>query len=226
MRNISWIQLSTHLSLLCLLFFSSSVRSPPQETVIQELLQQEPSPQEPFFMAGPAYIHPMGFSPSGTAFSCVSLHGVTSSARKPIPMWSLSSEGHSPWQDLVSAQASHMVTAFFGHIYPFLVWGPPQAAGRYLLPHGSPSAEDRQPASPWSLSWTAGEFALAHGASPTCPSPLTLLSGELFLQHTQSSLPGAAAQQVYPVLKRVICRHCYCWWWLGLGYQCVHLGAI
>ncbi|XP_050759950.1 thymidine kinase 2, mitochondrial isoform X3 [Gymnogyps californianus] len=67
---------------------------------------------------------------------------------------------HRSCQEPVPAWASHGVTASFGHP-PALVWGPPRAAGGYLLHHGPPWAAGGQPASsPWSSPRAAGEFLL------------------------------------------------------------------
>ena len=63
---------------------------------------------------------------------------------------------HRSWQEPAPAQASHGVTASFGHP-PALAWGASWSAGGYLLHHGPPWAAGGQPASPWSALRAAGE---------------------------------------------------------------------
>jgi len=79
--------------------------------------------------------------------------------------------------------ASHQATAFFRHP-PAPTWGPPWAAGGYLLHHGPP----------WAAGVTIcltvvfstgcrGISAPVPGAPPPPSSSLTLVSAELFLSH-------------------------------------------
>lgn len=156
-----------------------------------------PLPRLPFFMTCSSMRLSYGLlslrsslflceSPQG--HSCVSLHKVRSPARKPTLVWVSLFTGPQPLTGACfSTGFSHGHSLLWAQL-PLLVWSSPQAAGRYLLPHGLPSAEDGQPAPPWpASSWTAGESALAHGAPPTFPSPLTLVSAKLFLQHSLSS---------------------------------------
>ena len=116
------------------------------ETVLHELLQCESLPWA-------TVLHELlqhGSLPWGavlqeqTAPVCVP-HGITSPDRKPT-----------------LAQASHRVTASFRAHPTALVWGPPRAAGGYLVHHEPPWAAGGQPASPWSSPWTAGESLLWH----------------------------------------------------------------
>jgi len=56
---------------------------------------------------------------------------------------------HGSCQDPAPAQAPHWVTASFRHSSA-PAWGPPQAAGGYLLHHGPPWAVGQQTVLPWS----------------------------------------------------------------------------
>jgi len=84
---------------------------------------------------------------------------------------------------------SHRVTDSFRHTSA-PAWGLPRAAGGYLLHRGPPWAAGRQPASPWSSSWAAGEKSLLWHLEHLLPAPssLTLVPGELFLSHSLTPL--------------------------------------
>ena len=71
----------------------------------------------------------------------------------------LSPQIHRSFQEPAPVWASHGVTASFGHPHA-LAWGPPWAAGGYLLHRGPPWAAGGQPASPWSSPRAAGESLL------------------------------------------------------------------
>ena len=180
---------------LLTLFPCSSVGSLPWETVLHELLQCESFPRA-------AVLHKLlqhGSLPRGavlqeqTAPAWVP-RGVTSPASKPAPAWApLSPWGHRSCQEPAPARASHGVTASFGHP-PAPAWGPPRAAGGYLLHLGPPWAAGGQPASPWSSPQAAGE-SLLRRLEHLLPSFFTDLGvcSVVPLTSSHSSLPAAIA---------------------------------
>ena len=147
---------------LLTLFPCSSVGSLPRETVLHELLQRESFPwatvlHEPLQSGS----HPRGAVLQEQTAPAWVPHGVTSPASKPAPAWARLSAGP---QVLPGACCS--VGFPRGHGLPQVhpcaqVWGPPWAAGRYLLWQVSMGAGG-QPASPWSSPWAAGESLLWH----------------------------------------------------------------
>jgi len=144
---------------------------------------------------------------------------------------SLSPRVHRSCQEPAPAQASHGVTDSYGHP-PALAWCPPWAAGGYLL-HCGP---------PWAGRGTAcltmvfstgcmGISAPAPGAPPHPPSALTLVSAELILTQSHSSLQLQMPLCIwrrfifFPFLT-MVSRRCYhVTDRLGLGQQRVCLGT-
>jgi len=119
------------------LFPFSKVGSLSRETVVQKILQRESFPQGAVLQeqAAPTWVP----------------HRVTSPANKTAPAWApFSPRVYRSWQEPAPARASHWVTASFGHP-PALVWGPPWAAGGYLLYCGPPLTVGGQPFSPSSF---------------------------------------------------------------------------
>ena len=163
-------------------FTNFSNESFPWATVLHELLQHGSHPWGAVLQeqTAPAWVP----------------RGVTSPASKPASAWAPLSTGPRVrrfCQEPAPARASHGVTASFGHP-PAPAWGPPRAAGGYLLHRGRPWAAGGQPAAPWSSPRAAGESlsAPAPGAPPPPPSSLTLVSAELFLSHLLTPLSLAA----------------------------------
>ena len=146
-------------------------------------------------------------------------------------MWAKEQQGHKSCQKPAPAWSLHRVTASFGHP-PAPAWGPPWAAGGYLLHRGPPWATEGQPASPWSSPGAAGESLLWHLEHLL---PL-LLCWPWCLQscfsHIFSLLSPAANRPdfFFPFLNMLSQRHyLHCWWaqpwpaagrsrsWLALG---------
>jgi len=107
--------------------------------------------------------------------SCSSVgpsHGVQSFRNRLLQRWSTMGSQvlpanllqlglHSPWvhrsfQDPAPARALSLLQVH----PPAPVWGPPRAAGGYLLHRGPPWAAGAQPASPWSSPQAVGESPL------------------------------------------------------------------
>ena len=178
-------------------FPCSSVGSLPRETVLHELLQRESFPWATVLHELLQHgSHPRGAVLQEQTAPAWVPRGVTSPASKPASAWAPLSTGprvRRSCQEPAPARASHRVTASFGHP-PAPAWGPPRAAGGYLLHRGRPWAAGGQPASPWSSPRAAGESlsAPAPGAPPPPPSSLTLVSAELFLSHLLTPLSLAA----------------------------------
>jgi len=122
----------------------SSVGSLPWETVLHKLLQCASFPWG-------AALHKLlqSGSPMGSQVLPENL----------LHLVLLSPWDHRSCQEPAPAQASHGVTASFGHP-PAIVWGPSWAAGGYLLHHRPPWTAGGQPASPWSSPRSAGESLL------------------------------------------------------------------
>ena len=128
----------------------------------------------------------------------------------------LSPWGHRSCQEPAPARASHGVTASFGHP-PALVWGPPWAAGGYLLHRGPPWAAGGQPASPWSSPGAAGESLCSGAWSTSSPSFFTDLGvcRVVFLTYSNSSLwlQLLFCSNFSPFLNMLSQRHYHrCWW--------------
>jgi len=127
----------------------SSVRSLPRETVLHQLLQCESFPQAAVLYK----LLQCGSLPRGAVFPEQTApawvpHRVKSLASKPAPAWALLSVG---LQVLPGACSS--VGYPQGHsilrAHPLApAWGPPWAAGGYLLHCGPPWAAGAQPVSP------------------------------------------------------------------------------
>ena len=145
---------------LLTLFPCSSVGSLPRETVLHELLQRESLPQA-------TVLHELlqhGSLPRVQSFRNRLLQHGSPVGSQALPANLLQRGLLSPWvrrscQEPAPARASHGVTASFGHP-PAPAWGPPRAAGGYLLHRGPPWAAGGQPASPWSSPRAAGESLL------------------------------------------------------------------
>jgi len=107
-------------------------------------------------------------------------------------------------QEPAPAWAAHKVTASFGHP-PAPAWGPPLAAGGYLLHRGPPWTAGGQPASPWSSSRAAGE-CLLQCLERLPPSFFTDLGvcRVISLKYFHSSVSTDVPQHVFPLLKYVI----------------------
>ena len=144
-------------------FPCSSVGSLPRETVLHELLQRESFPWATVLHELLQHgSHPRGAVLQEQTAPAWVPRGVTSPASKPASAWAPLSTGprvRRSCQEPAPARASHGVTASFGHP-PAPAWGPPRAAGGYLLHRGPPWAAGGQPASPWSSPWAAGESLL------------------------------------------------------------------
>jgi len=148
---------------------------------------------------------PWGAIPPEQAAPAWVPHRVKSPASNP-PAWSPpSSRVHRSCQEPAPAQASHCFTASFRHA-PVPVWGPPWAAGGYLLQPGPPWAAGGQPVSPCSSSQAAGEILCSGAWSTSSPSFFTDLAvfRAVSLTWSPSSLLTAVPQQVFPLLKYVI----------------------
>ena len=174
---------------LLTLFPCSSVGSLPRETVLHELLQRESLPQA-------TVLHELlqhGSLPRVQSFRNRLLQHGSPAGSQVLPANLLQRGLLFPWvhrscQEPAPAWAFHRVTASFGHP-PAPAWGPPQAAGGYLL-HCKPSMGCRGTACLTMVFTTGcrGISALAPGAPPPPPSSLTLVSAELFLSHLLTPL--------------------------------------
>jgi len=93
----------------------------------------------------PVQILSTGCCPSGTECSSMGPPWAAVPTRKLAPAWA---PLHKPCFLPVdcSIMGSPVVAASLRTCPPALAWGPPQAAGRYLLHHGLPWAAGRQPA--------------------------------------------------------------------------------
>lgn len=151
----------------------------------------------------------MGFSPSGTTCSYVGLHG-----------------GHKFCQETHSS----VVPLFTGpqpmilFQHRLLTWSQPSLGASAPFGVGSLAGCRWRSALPWaSISWrrtTCLTMVFIMGCRGICSGTWSTshlsfsadcgVHRAVSLTHSQSSLPGAAAQQVYPDLKRVILRHCHC----------------
>ena len=152
-----------------------------------------------------------------TLLQCGSLVGSQVLPENLLQCGLLSPQIRRSCQEPAPARASHGVTASFEHP-PALAWGPPWAAGGYLLHCGPPWAAGGQPASCLTMGITTGcrvLSALAPGASPPPPSSLTWVSAGLFLSYSPSSLQ----QQLllcrlgffFPFLNLLSQRHYHCY---------------
>jgi len=101
---------------------------------------------------------------------------------------------HRSWQEPAPAQASHRVTASFRHP-PAVVWGPFHGLQVEIC-----STMDRHGTACLTMVFIMccrGTSAPAPGVHPAPPSSLTLVSAELFLLYSHSSLPAAVVQQFF-----------------------------
>jgi len=184
---------------LLTLFPCSSMGSRPWETVLHELLQRESFPRA-------AVLHRLlqRGSPTG------------SQALPEILLWRglLSPWVRRSWQEPAPVRVPHRVTASFGHP-PALVWGPPRAAGRYLLPCGSTGCRG-------TACLTMGCRGVSAPVPPPPPSAQTLVSAEL-------PSPTAVAVAPFPPPPAPLLRYprgaTTIADGLSLGLQWVHLGA-
>ena len=146
---------------LLTLFPCSSVGSLPRETVLHKLLQQKSFPWA-------AVLHELfqrGSFPRGAVLQEQTApvwvpHGVTSPASKPAPAWAPLSMSPQVLPRACSSKGFPQGHSLLQIHPPALAWGPPRAAGGYLLHHGPPWAAGGQPASPWSSPQAAGESLL------------------------------------------------------------------
>jgi len=194
---------------LLTLFPCSSMKSLPQETVLHEVLQHESFPRAAVLHKLPQHWSlPWGAvlqEQSAPAWvSC----GVTSPASKPALTWTpLSPRVHKSCQKPAATQASHGVTASFGHIH--------------LLQHGVSSTGCRWiSAPPWTsmdcrgtaclpVVFSTGCRGICSSAWSTSPPAfsLTWVSAELLLSHSLTSLSGyncCCTGFFFPLLKSVI----------------------
>ena len=126
----------------------------------------------------PARVLPHGLQFFMNYTSVGPFHGVPSPSGRLLQRWSplgsqvllanllqhrlLSPRGRRSCQEPAPAQASHRVTASFGHVH--LHWRGVLSGLQVgiLLHHGPAWAAGGQPSSPWSSSWVAGESLLWH----------------------------------------------------------------
>lgn len=149
-------------------------------------------------------VPPTECSPSGIGCSSMGCPWIQRSSQQPCSV--VDSSLHGSCQESVPVLATHGITASFP-LGMHLLWhgSPPGAAGGSLL-HCSPPWAARAQLLPHVLHMGCrGVFPPALAAPPAPPSSLTLVSAEMFLSHSHTSLHTQVCCAVdSPLLNYVI----------------------